>query len=101
MKSSIFKTGSTLKCRNPWINVGRNTPGLMWVEIPLDQCGSEYPWINVGRSKVGCPIGIDCFRLRHFIARKCAIIANKKEIKYSRNCEQRNCFAKAFPFKNQ
>ena len=42
------------------------------------------------------PIGIPlrgiapngCFRLRHFIARNCAIIANKEVIKYSRNCAE-------------
>ena len=34
-----------------------------------------------------------CFRLRHFIARNCAIIANREAIRFSRNCAQRNCFA--------
>ena len=42
----------------------------------------------------------NCLRLRHFIARNCAIITNKEAIKYSRNyavLRARNCFAKAFP----
>ena len=29
-----------------------------------------------------------CFRLRHFIARNCAIIANKEVIKYSHHCAE-------------
>ena len=34
-----------------------------------------------------------CYRLRHFIARNCAIIANREAIRFSWNCAQRNCFA--------
>ena len=60
-------------------------------------------------SRVSNPIAIplhgiahyDRFCLRYFTAKNCDIIANKEAIKYSRNCVQQNCFAKAFPSKNQ
>ena len=63
-------------------------------------------------SQLRFPIGIplrgiarnDCFRLRHFIAPNCAIIANKEAIKHSRNCAELRgiaCNGIAFPSKNQ
>ena len=85
------------------LNLGL-TPNLNFIILRITSQELDLMCHMINSCQLGLPIGIplcgiaqnDCFHLSHFIARNGFIIANKEEIKYSRNC-----FSKAFPSKNQ